>query len=120
MTAPNRASWADEYDSVVNPSGCIGLVGDDVGLLAKRPDAAAVPAEEERFVERSNKPLREEAEVEPLLLVDAMGGAGGFVSLFRFLPNFFFVVNSEGIPPFLWLELILEMRCITTPFPAKG
>jgi hypothetical protein len=81
-------------------------VGDDIVLLDKRPDDDTFPAEEERFVERSNKPLREEAEVEPPLLGDAMGGAGGFVSLFRFLPNFFFVVSSDGFPAFLCLELI--------------
>jgi hypothetical protein len=81
------------YDSVVNPSGCIGFFeGDDGVLLDKRPpDTAAVPPEEDaRFVESNSNPFREDEVAPRALAVDGLGGAGAFVTLFRFFPNFFF------------------------------
>lgn len=59
-------------------------------------------------MDKSKRPDREEPPTPPTLPLpapgpppkpeeeeDAIGGAGGFVSLFRFLPNFFLVVGSD-------------------------
>lgn len=82
------------------------MVGDDVVFEDNNPAAAPeAPPEEARFVESNNNPLREEPEV--FALEPEIGGAGGFVSVLRFLPNFFFfVVESDGPPR--RLEVILH------------
>ena len=54
-------------------------------------DEAEVVPEESRFVDKSSSPLRDEAFA---FVAEETGGAGGLVSLFRFFPNFFFVVVS--------------------------
>lgn len=68
-------------------------------MLDKRPPE---DVDEDRFVDKSNKPLRED-EVRALA-VEGLGGAGAFVTLVRFFPNFFF---PDGRELFLYMELIV-------------
>ena len=82
------------------------------GLLDRIPPTP--PDEEEAglfpddlFVESRSSPFLEDAED---LVLDATGGAGGFVSLLRFFPNFFFAVGSDdGCAGFV-TELISSME----------
>lgn len=58
-------------------------------MLARRPpDAAVAVPPPARLVDSNNNPLREE-DVRALA-ADGLGGAGAFVTLLRFFPNFFF------------------------------
>jgi hypothetical protein len=57
-------------------------------LLDNNPPALLLLEEVARLVESSNSPLRD---VAPRALADdGTGGAGAFVTLLRFFPNFFF------------------------------
>jgi hypothetical protein len=80
-------------------------VGDEDVLLDKRPpEAVAAPVDDVRLVESSNNPLREEDVAPRALEAEAIGGAGAFVTLLRFFPNFFFVPDKREL--FLFIELI--------------
>jgi len=81
-------------DSYWSPNDGRGLEATWDDLLERIPpvDDAVFTPDEGRLVERSRSPFRDEAFA---FGPDEIGGAGGFVSLLRFFPNFFFVVVSD-------------------------
>ena len=84
-------------------------MADACGLLERIPPP--VPDEEAGllpdglFVERRRSPFRDDADD---FALEATGGAGGFVSLLRFFPNFFFAVGSDGC----CADFVVELICI--------
>ena len=82
-------------------------MADACGLLERipltAPDEEAGLPPEGLFVERRRSPFRDDADD---LALDATGGAGGFVSLLRFFPNFFFAVGSDDCCAGFVIELI--------------
>lgn len=76
-------------------------------MLDNNPPALLLLEEVARLVESSNSPLRD---VAPRALADdGTGGAGAFVTLLRFFPNFFFPDARE--PLFRFMELI-SWNCV--------
>jgi hypothetical protein len=73
----------------------------DDALLDKIPLEAALLLDDALLVESSNNPLRADA---LCFGGEETAGAGGCVSLLRFLPNFFFVVVSACC-----VDLVMEL-----------
>ena len=86
-TAPSKTSCVEVVLSYCNPKEGRGAVTE--GLLAKRPLVGPLPLLR-LLVDKSKSPLREAAL--DFDVSEAAGGAGGFVSLLRFFPNFFLPV----------------------------
>jgi hypothetical protein len=70
------------------------------------PAVTAFVPDEGRFVDKRRRPFRED-DVD--LTPEETGGAGGFVSLFKFFPNFFLAVGSDDCCVILVTELISKV-----------
>ena len=100
-TAPNKTSCVDVELSYCSPNDGSGVVID--GLLAKSPLEGPLPLLR-LFVDSKRSPFREAAFALEFSL--AAGGAGGLVSLLRFLPNFFLL----GVVVVVAVVVALELK----------